>query len=93
MVSPVHGNYRRCQAEIPLIGLCRFPGPALPSLNACGEYGLSPPVPGGFGGGTTLIDASLNSSFRCGNTEFQTLVSASSFVVGGSVFKPDLRLL
>jgi len=31
MVSPVHGDYRRCQAEIPLIILCRFPGPALPS--------------------------------------------------------------
>jgi hypothetical protein len=30
MVSPVHGDYRRCQAEIPLIILCRFPGPALP---------------------------------------------------------------
>jgi hypothetical protein len=29
MVSPVHGDYRRCQAEIPLIILCRFPGPAL----------------------------------------------------------------
>jgi hypothetical protein len=32
MVSPVHGDYRRCQAEIPLIVLCRFPGPALESL-------------------------------------------------------------
>jgi hypothetical protein len=31
MVSPVHGDYRRCQAEIPLIILCRFPGPALTS--------------------------------------------------------------
>jgi RHS repeat-associated protein len=31
MVSPVHGDYRRCQAEIPLIVLCRFPGPALTS--------------------------------------------------------------
>jgi hypothetical protein len=31
MVSPVHGDYRRCQAEIPLIVLFRFPGPALPS--------------------------------------------------------------
>jgi hypothetical protein len=29
MVSPVRGDYRRCQAEIPLIVLCRFPGPAL----------------------------------------------------------------
>jgi len=29
MVSPVHGDYRRCQAEIPLIVLFRFPGPAL----------------------------------------------------------------
>src|SRR5450755_2749552 len=29
MVSPVHGDYRRCQAEIPLIILFRFPGPAL----------------------------------------------------------------
>src|ERR1700741_2927447 len=31
MVSPVHGNYRRCQAEIPLIVLSRFPRPALAS--------------------------------------------------------------
>jgi hypothetical protein len=29
MVSPVHGDYRRCQAEIPPIVLFRFPGPAL----------------------------------------------------------------
>jgi uncharacterized membrane protein len=29
MVSPVHGDYRRCQAEIPLIVLFRFPEPAL----------------------------------------------------------------
>jgi hypothetical protein len=31
MVSPVHGDYRRCQAEIPLIVLFGFPGPALPT--------------------------------------------------------------
>src|SRR6185437_16478391 len=29
MVSPVHGDYRRCQAEIPLIVLSRIPEPAL----------------------------------------------------------------
>jgi hypothetical protein len=29
MVSPVHGDYRRYQAEIPLIVLSRVPGPAL----------------------------------------------------------------
>jgi hypothetical protein len=29
MVSPVHGDYRRYQAEIPLIALSKFPGPAL----------------------------------------------------------------
>jgi hypothetical protein len=29
MVSPVHGDHRRCQAEIPLIVLCRFPEPVL----------------------------------------------------------------
>jgi hypothetical protein len=34
MVSPVHGDYRRCQAEIPLIVLFRFPGPALISANS-----------------------------------------------------------
>jgi hypothetical protein len=34
MVSPVHGDYRRCQAEIPLIILCRFPGPALGVMKA-----------------------------------------------------------
>src|SRR5882672_7486798 len=32
MVSPVHGDYRRYQAEIPLIVLSRFPGPALCGL-------------------------------------------------------------
>jgi hypothetical protein len=29
MVSPFHGDHRRCQAEIPLIVLFRFPEPAL----------------------------------------------------------------
>jgi hypothetical protein len=29
MVSPVHGDYRRHQAEIPLIALSKFPRPAL----------------------------------------------------------------
>jgi hypothetical protein len=50
MASPVHSDYRRCQAEIPLIVLCRFPEPALyldPGLQkriiqdchkACGEF-------------------------------------------------------
>jgi hypothetical protein len=38
MVSPVHGDYRRCQAEIPLIVLCRFPGPALISDAAQAIY-------------------------------------------------------
>ena len=32
MVSPVHGDYRRCQAEIPLIVLFRFPEPALSAV-------------------------------------------------------------
>jgi hypothetical protein len=32
MVSPVHGDYRRCQAETPPIVLCRFPGPALKAI-------------------------------------------------------------
>jgi hypothetical protein len=34
MVSPVHGDYRRCQAEIPLIVLFGFPGPALCGADA-----------------------------------------------------------
>src|ERR1700760_4978965 len=29
MVSPVYGDYRRYQAEIPLIALSKFPRPAL----------------------------------------------------------------
>jgi hypothetical protein len=29
MVSPVHGDYRRYQAETPLIALSKFPRPAL----------------------------------------------------------------
>jgi hypothetical protein len=32
MVSPVHGDYRRYQAEIPLIVLSRVPGPALTEI-------------------------------------------------------------
>jgi hypothetical protein len=38
MVSPVHGDHRRCQAEIPLIVLCRFPEPVLISAKVifCG---------------------------------------------------------
>jgi hypothetical protein len=31
MVSPVHGDYRRCQAETPLIDLFKFAEPALSS--------------------------------------------------------------
>jgi hypothetical protein len=38
MVSPVHGDYRRYQAEIPLIALSKFPRPALINLLArCGR--------------------------------------------------------
>jgi hypothetical protein len=37
MVSPVRGDYRRCQAETPLIDLFKFAGPALsPSCENCG---------------------------------------------------------
>jgi hypothetical protein len=32
MVSPVHGDYRRCQAETPLSDLFKFAEPALFSL-------------------------------------------------------------
>jgi len=51
MVSPVHGDYRRCQAEIPLIVLFRFPGPALcayfgsEQLKECVE--IDPKIRGG----------------------------------------------
>jgi hypothetical protein len=41
MVSPVRGDYRRRQAEIPLIVLCRFPGPAV--------YAPAPVLVSGFG--------------------------------------------
>jgi hypothetical protein len=34
MASPVHGDYRRDQAKIPRIALCRSPGPALFGLNS-----------------------------------------------------------
>ena len=34
MVSPVRGDYRRCQAEIPLIVLSRIPEPALLSVQS-----------------------------------------------------------
>jgi hypothetical protein len=35
MVSPVRGDYRRCQAEIPLIVLSRIPEPALSPIRSC----------------------------------------------------------
>jgi hypothetical protein len=38
MASPVHSDYRRCQAEIPLIVLCRFPEPALASVGGLFRY-------------------------------------------------------
>jgi hypothetical protein len=45
MVSPVRGDHRRFQAETPLIGLFKFPAPALgeastigiSEFEACGE--------------------------------------------------------
>src|ERR1700747_3544329 len=41
MVSPVHGDYRRHQAEIPLIALSKFPRPALMPAR---EWGGCPSV-------------------------------------------------
>jgi len=39
-VSPVHGDYRRCQAEIPLIDLFKFAEPALrPPCSTQERYG------------------------------------------------------
>jgi hypothetical protein len=40
MVSPGHGDYRRCQAEIPLIVLFKFAEPALISLDVRNGAGL-----------------------------------------------------
>jgi hypothetical protein len=37
MVSPVRGDYRRCQAEIPLIVLFKFAEPALITIDARGR--------------------------------------------------------
>jgi hypothetical protein len=39
MVSPVHGDYRRCQAETPLSDLFKFAEPAL--LKALSEIHLN----------------------------------------------------
>jgi hypothetical protein len=44
MVSPVHGDYRRCQAEIPLIVLFGFPRPALFRVDRSGA-GANPRSP------------------------------------------------
>jgi hypothetical protein len=41
MVSPVHGDCHRCQAEIPLIVLFRFPEPALPDKAWHDEVGCT----------------------------------------------------
>src|SRR5580692_5474250 len=46
MVSPVHGDYRRCQAEIPLIILCRFPRPALTIGSATSAAGAHTEIAG-----------------------------------------------
>jgi hypothetical protein len=45
MVSPVHGDYRRCQAEIPLIVLFRFPEPALFQEERPESFRLNPENP------------------------------------------------
>jgi hypothetical protein len=37
MVSPVYGDYRRCQAEIPLSDLFKFAEPALLSTTKGGQ--------------------------------------------------------
>jgi hypothetical protein len=37
MVSPGHGDYRRCQAETPAMALFRFPGPALKATDNAKE--------------------------------------------------------
>jgi hypothetical protein len=39
MVSPVHGDYRRYQAETPLIALSKFPRPALISVKVAPAAG------------------------------------------------------
>jgi hypothetical protein len=53
MVSPVHGDYRRYQAETPLIALSKFPRPALISkalgqhvefLNGWAEFDSAPKI-------------------------------------------------
>src|SRR5450759_570358 len=47
MVSPVHGDYRRCQAETPLIDLFKFASPALMSSPASAQETVDLHVPGG----------------------------------------------
>jgi hypothetical protein len=37
MLSPVRGDHRRFQAETPLIGLFKFPGPALTATRPATE--------------------------------------------------------
>jgi len=52
MVSPVRGDHRRFQAEIPLIVLCRFPGPAL------FRYPFCPGIPSSPTPGSSIIVSS-----------------------------------
>src|SRR4029077_1422446 len=44
MVSPVHGDYRRYQAEIPLIALSKFPRPALLAVEVDYAPGAASPA-------------------------------------------------
>jgi len=41
MISPVRGDYRRLQAEIPLIGLFKFAEPALDAAFQIVSHGMS----------------------------------------------------
>jgi hypothetical protein len=41
MVSPVYGDYRRCQAEIPLSDLFKFAEPALASIKRIFDPAIS----------------------------------------------------
>jgi hypothetical protein len=70
MVSPVRGDYRRCQAETPLIDLFKFAGPALYSFPSVSiPFGLETYI-SSLGGGFSLINGAISSWSLSGSSQF-----------------------
>ncbi len=76
MVSPVHGDYRRCQAEIPLIVLSKFPRPALSAVTG----GISVSLAAGIITGDLSVGTdTLRSVELVRGTQFNDVYNAANF--------------